>query len=151
MKGLEFIHVISVILWGGCAFADILLEFYIWSSREEATQRACSKAHEFLDRVLEGPALLLAVASGLLLAWKSGRLQPVPGWLAWKSACVAVVFAANLICVRLVARRQAAIEKTPRGALPFDDPEVQRWNGWVKATFLATPLGFLAVWLAVNP
>ena len=150
---LRFVHVIFVILWGGCAVADIFLEFYSWTRHSKELQGAAMRLHRFLDFSLEGPTLLIAAASGAALAHRMGWLasgQSVPRWLIWKLVCVGVILAANLSCIVFVDRRLAAAKALPEGASPLADPVVSRWNLAVGLTFLAAPFGFLAVWLAVN-
>ena len=113
---LLFLHIVGIATWigGGALLAP-------WSARASRsgqphlTSFAAETTAWLIDRVLVW-AMLVTVATGLMLAVIEGLVSPVPRWLIAKTALVAVTVAAVLAAQRptgqaLVAALRASSRK----------------------------------------
>jgi len=113
---LLFLHLVAIVTWigGGMLLAP-------WGARARRGGQphliafAAETTASLTDRALV-PAMLMAVATGLALAFVEGLVSPVPRWLIAKTALVAVTVAAALALQRptgqaLVAALRASSRK----------------------------------------
>lgn len=104
MAILLVLHVFGVGLWLGCAGAETLLE--IAGERKPELRRTVIRLHYWIDLVVELPAVLLALVTGIALAT---QLPADGGWDLAKRIIGLVALTANLGAIgAIVARERAA-------------------------------------------
>lgn len=123
------LHAATVCAWFGVVAAETVMEL---AARDAAARRFIAVAHSWIDRLFEGPLVLLALVSGgVLLA----RGWPVSALMQVKIACGLVAVIANLICIPLVQARAAAT----------DDARVRKLTTRIIITGSAIPFGIAAM------
>ena len=153
MALLRFLHVLFITIWLGTAAGETVLEIVLWRTKSAARQRAYIDLHRIVDLVLEGPALLLSVFTGILLLWRRGYFDDTHRWPSWfedKLICAACVVVANLVCIGFVVLRAKNCDNVAGNSMPLEQPQVQRWHYAVTSTFIGVPFALMALWLAVN-
>ncbi|MBI3556540.1 MAG: DUF2269 family protein [Deltaproteobacteria bacterium] len=153
MQWLRFLHVLFIVVWLGTATGELVLEVVLWRTASAARQRAYIDLHRIIDLVLEGPALLLSVITGILLLWRGGYLDDTHKWPSWfedKLICATCVVVANLVCIGFVLLRAKNADNVPGNTAPLSQPGVQRWHYAVTSTFIGVPFALMALWLVVN-
>jgi hypothetical protein len=150
MTGLLWIHFAGLILWFGTAAADVVLELVLQRTKTRDGQRALVRLHRTVDLVVEAPAAIVVVFSGVGLLHATGRFDGagIPTWLGAKIACGFAAAATNLICAHFVVLRARAFDAVPPGEDAWSTPGVRKWNRAVFATGLGIPFAIAAFWLA---
>ena len=144
----HFLHVLGLALWFGSAGADVVLEGVLQRTPEGTAQRTLIRLHKIIDLVLEGPAIIVVLVTGLVLILN--RPAPLPGWMWWKIGLGASAALANLICVFFVVARHRASSALDAHAIPNQSPPVRRWNIAIAITGVGVPAALGALWLGVT-
>ena len=147
MAWVKFVHVAAVILWFGSAAADVILELVLKKTDSRDGQLALIGLHAKIDQLLEAPAIVLALFTGILLLFFGGTQWP--GALVVKILCALAAAAANLYCVKVVVER----DRWARAAAPdvslLQSPEGKRLGLRIFATGSGIPFAVVALAIAV--
>lgn len=123
------LHAAAVCAWMGAVAAESVLEL---SRTDSATRRLVASVHAWIDRLFEGPLLVLVLVTGAMLL---ARAWPAPPLLLLKVGAGMVAVLVNLLCMVLVQRRARA----------GDDAQLQALTRQIRLTGLAIPFGLLAL------
>ena len=134
MSTLLFFHILLLGLWGGCIAVEGVLEFA--ASKDPSTMQTVGRLHYWIDIVVEIPAFMGVLITGLLML-NFARLA-APMYLA-KITLGSFAILVNVLCVIPVCRR--------RGALDANDlAEVKRRSRQIYFAFgVGVPAGFAAL------
>jgi hypothetical protein len=145
------LHVLGLVLWLGSAAVDILLEVVLLGTATPDAQAALIRLHRLVDLVIEGPAIVLALAGGAWLVEQTWgfSFSMWPTWLRVKIVTGAAAALANLVCVGFVLARANACARCAPGASPFTSPSVRSWSRCVLATGVGVPFAIVAFYLGV--
>ena len=102
MRSLLVVHVLSVGLWLGCLATEIAFEKLM--EADEAARGFVSALHDRVDRFVEGPAFVLTLVTGLMLAWD---VTWTPGLVA-KVGLGGAAIGLNVWCLKIVFDRADA-------------------------------------------
>ena len=123
------IHAAAVCAWFGVIGAEVILELH---GRDPAARRVVAAVHQWIDLLLEGPLVLLVLATGAVLVARAWPLSPL---LIVKVIAGLVAIIANMICIPLVRMRAAAT----------DDRRMLSLSRQVTQTGFAIPVGVFAL------
>lgn len=124
---LTTVHLGFLAFWGGIVATESILELYPFRRRELHAQTITF--HYWIDLLVELPALVGVVGSGLILtvlAWPLSGLH----WI--KFACAAGAITANILCIAMVLRRKRL--------LADGSSEEDLWR-WTRRVVLSAKIG----------
>ncbi len=151
MNLLRAIHLLGLIAWFGTAAADVVLELSLGRTGTRDGRRALVRLHRRVDLIVEGPAAVVVIVTGVMLLNETGRLAgPWPGWLVWKVGCGVLAAATNLVCAAFVVARASAFDAVPASEDPWASPSVRRWHRAILATGFGIPFAIGAFWLGFS-
>lgn len=147
MLWVKFVHVAAVILWFGAAAGDAVLEMVLKRTSARDGQLALIGLHAKIDQILEAPAIVLTLFTGILLLFFGGTQWP--GALVVKILCALAAAGANLYCVKVVVER----ERWARAAAPdlrlAEHPIGRSLERRIFATGTGIPFAVAALAIAV--
>lgn len=94
------IHLLSVGVWLGCVLTEALFERALLGTNRE-NESLLARLHMRVDLIIEIPAFLLVVGTGLLMLLDN----PMSDWLLVKIGLGLLAVLANIYCVYLVFQR----------------------------------------------
>jgi len=65
MSVMLFIHVLTIGVWAGCVFTEVVLEVVLEKQPPESSHLA--RLHALIDRYVEIPAIIVVAATGVVL------------------------------------------------------------------------------------
>lgn len=127
IETVSVVHLALLTFWGGIVATESVLEIYPTRHRDHHPQTIVF--HYWIDLLVELPAILGVVASGLLLTLLSWPLSGLH-WL--KIACAAGAIISNVLCIALVLRRKRQMDAGV--------PDKELWQQ-TRRVFLCLKLG----------
>ncbi len=113
-------HLLSIGLWGGLVFVEIVFEFQMFRGRLDQLDVAI--LHRITDRFLELPILALVVATGWMLWQRSGYPDELlPKVLFGLGAVLANVICYIIVELRATTATRIRLEKQIGKAYPNPD------------------------------
>lgn len=100
------IHLIFAAVWLGCILTEALFERALLA-QGQAAHLTLARLHVRVDNLIELPAIVVVLTSGLALLSQS--LPQLPSFYVMALSGVAAI-GLNLFCVRLVYKRRSAAE-----------------------------------------
>ncbi|MBI2890317.1 MAG: hypothetical protein HYY13_05975 [Nitrospirae bacterium] len=146
MTWLRFFHVAFVILWFGSAAADVVLEAVLLRTPDRAGRLTLMRLHAVVDQVLEAPAVVLTLITGVLLLLYAPAWPPI---LTTKILVAVVPAAANLFCVKVVLDRDRWARRTAPEVDLLKDPAGRRYAWKITATGAGIPFAIAALAIGV--
>jgi hypothetical protein len=148
---LRMLHLFGLVGWLGAATGEVVLEVMLKRSRSAAEQRSLLRLHVVTDAFVEGPGLVLAAITGVLLLKRRGWLEAGvvwPTWFCWKIAAASTVVVTNTFALIFVAGRYRAALRVPESERPLDDSGVRVWAKLTLVTWIGIPCAIVALALA---
>lgn len=137
------LHLLSAGLWVGCVATELVFERLL--ADQHAQRSTLGELHQRVDWMVELPAAMLTLLTGLLL-WLDGA--PSDALLGLKIAAGAVAVVANLWCMRAVLLRARAGAAGDAKAWTLADQDQHRRGSLVVLGLLAALALGLARWVA---
>jgi hypothetical protein len=132
------LHLFLLGLWLGCVMVEGVLEFF--ARRDRGTEKKVAELHFWIDVLVEIPAFLGVLVTGLVLI--DGHA--LSGLLLVKIAFGMAAIVVNALCVLPVVRRRFAAARS-------EEENVRRQSKWIGLAFVVgLPLGFAAMGLGLH-
>lgn len=148
---LKFIHHSAVTFWIGSAAAAIILEYTLWRARTAVKQRTLIELRHQIDFIVQGPAIITALVTGVLLLWRRGYLEDTKKWPDWfedKLICASLLALAHVVGIIFAyLRARNAEEIIGNNAPPLEFSFIKRWHIGVTFTMFSLPFGIIAIWI----
>lgn len=132
------LHIFAAGLWIGCAAAEVVLETFRRRQPDEMA-RPVIVMHYYIDLFVEGPAILLALGTGIYLAEQA----PLASWALIKLVAASIAAGANLVSIWVIVLRKRASDAGDSAEL---DAVERRFT---VLTVVAVPLALVAVIIAM--
>ena len=138
---MVIVHVVAASIWLGCVLTEVLFERALLAGDRSAHARL-AELHLKVDALVEGPAFLATLGTGLLLVRDAAALN-MAQMVMVGAGLVAV--AANAVCVWLVLARARSARSAHWAAFDRLDQQQHRWGAVVLLGLLtALAAGLIA-------
>lgn len=117
MSVMLFIHVLTIGVWAGCVFTEVVLEVVLEKQPPESSHLA--RLHALIDRYVEIPAIIVVAATGVVLL-QSAQWDTL---LEVKVALGVTAVVLNSIAALTVQRRYQCLQSGNMSGYQY-------WNLW---------------------